>query len=116
MAYRTTTAESGDEIAAVFQAAPGTEILYDSDGAHGALSRHLHTLQHVKKGDSHILMVPQPSLADPNDPLLWPEWKKWTTLVNGMWYSFNGGVTGPIMAAGKHSRNPETANLVDCVL
>ncbi|EON61504.1 hypothetical protein W97_00719 [Coniosporium apollinis CBS 100218] len=100
MAYHTTTAESGDEIAAVFQAAPGTEILYDTGTEHGATSQHLHTLQHARKGDSHILLVPQPSLTNPNDPLCWPELKKWVTLANGVWYSFNGAVTGPIMAAG----------------
>lgn len=103
MAYRTAAAESGDAIAAVFQAAPGTEILYDADTEHGETSQYLHTLQHAKKGDAHILLVPQPSLTDPNDPLRWSEQKKWITLLNGVWYSFNGAVTGPIMAAGKQA-------------
>lgn len=74
-------------------AAPGTEYLYDIGGTHDVL-------QHVKDGDDHVLLVPQPSLTDPNDPLRWPTWKKWMTFVNALTYSFFGGVTGPIMAAG----------------
>jgi len=74
---------------------PGTELLYDINA-----SSQLSNLQHVAHGDGHILLVPQPSLTDPNDPLRWPLWKKWAVLMNGVWYSFNGAVTGPIMAAG----------------
>jgi len=92
--------DSIDTIAVAFQAAPGTEILFDQETEEGAQSRHLHTLQHVKKGDSHILLVPQPSLTDPNDPLRWSPLKKWLTFANGLGYSFLGAVTGPIMAAG----------------
>jgi hypothetical protein len=83
-------------ISLVYSAAPGTEFLYDS-GING--NERLRSLQHVKKGDSHILLVPQPSLTDPNDPLRWPTWKKYATLANAMLYSFLGGVTGPIVAA-----------------
>lgn len=72
--------------------APGTEYLYDANGTHEAL-------QHVSDGNDHILLVPQPSLSDVNDPLRWPRWKKWMTFANGLAYSFLGGVTGPIMAA-----------------
>jgi hypothetical protein len=106
MAYRVDTAESGDAIAAVFKAAPGTEILYDAENEHGATSQHLHKLQHVRHGDGHILLVPQPSLTDPNDPLRWSLVKKWVVLMNGVWYAFNGAVTGPIMAAGISSSTP----------
>lgn len=74
--------------------APGTEYLYDVSGTHDVL-------QHVNNGCDHqVLLVPQPSLTDPNDPLRWPPWKKWMTFVNALTYSFFGGVTGPIMAAG----------------
>lgn len=73
--------------------APGTEYLYDLTLKH-------HALQHAPDGDHHVLLVPQPSLTDPNDPLRWPTWKKWMTLTNALTYSFFGGVTGPIMAAG----------------
>lgn len=80
--------------------APGTEILLDTSHAGGKSSDALQHFQHAKRGDSHILLVPQPSLTDPNDPLRWSRFKKWLTLFNGLWYSFNGAVTGPIMAAG----------------
>ena len=97
--------ESVDTIEAVFQAAPGTELLYDGSGEQGTFSRHLESLQHVKKGDSHILLVPQPSLTDLNDPLLWPLLKKWIAFSNALLYSFLGAVTGPIMAAGTENHD-----------
>ncbi|KAJ9610535.1 hypothetical protein H2200_005312 [Cladophialophora chaetospira] len=92
--------DSIDTIAVVFKAAPGTELLYDAGVGKGAQHRRLEGLQHVKKGDSHILLVPQPSLTDPNDPLLWSTRKKWIAFSNALLYSFLGAVTGPIMAAG----------------
>ena len=63
-----------------YETAPGTEILIDEDQTE-AISH----LQHAKVGDGHILLVPQPSLCDPNDPLRWPAWKKWmvSTGTNG---------------------------------
>jgi hypothetical protein len=88
----------GDEdgITTIQLAIPGTEVLYDLGN-----SEQIHHLQHVKHGDGHILLVPQPSIADLSDPLRWTKWKKWVVLFNAVWYSFNGGVTGPIMAAGR---------------
>lgn len=74
---------------------PGTELLYDESSTTGDLSH----VQHVKHGDGRIILVPQPSLTDPNDPLRWPTWQKWATFLNALGYSFMGGVTGPIMAA-----------------
>ena len=102
MEARTVTNSSDDEIAAHFKAAPGTELLYDKEGEHGATSKRLKILQHLKHGDSHILLVPQPSLTDPNDPLRWSTAKKWVTFLNACWFAFNGSVTGPIMAAGTY--------------
>ncbi|VUC30476.1 unnamed protein product [Clonostachys rosea] len=62
---------------------------------------HTDDLQFVLDSDGNrILLVPQPSLVDPNDPLRWPAWKKWATFLNGVAYTFMGSVTGPIMAAG----------------
>lgn len=55
-----------------YRLAPGTETLIDENN-----NAYIQTLQHAKKGDGHILLVPQPSLIDPNDPLRWPVWKKW---------------------------------------
>jgi hypothetical protein len=77
---------------------PGTEILLDGSGDSEAHSR-LHRLQHASD-NAQIILVPQPSLTDPNDPLRWPRWKKWVVFINALDYSFNGSITGPIMAAG----------------
>lgn len=85
------------------QFVPGTEILYDFGEGIGVDADHLNSLQHVRHGDGHILLVPQPSIDDPSDPLRWPPWKKAMALFNGLWYSFNGAITGPIMAAGMQS-------------
>lgn len=80
------------------QAVPGTELLFDQDDD-TATRLHLQNYQHLSHGDSHILLVPQPSLTDPNDPLKWSSLKKWGTFGNGLAYAFLGAVTGPIMAA-----------------
>ena len=80
--------------------APGTERLYDLASGNDAEANFLHSLQHVRKGDSHVLLVPQPSTTDPNDPLRWSTVKKTSAFANGLAYSFLGAVTGPIMAAG----------------
>jgi hypothetical protein len=98
MSNRSKTRGEVDEITPVRVVIPGTEMLYDL-----GQSEQAHHLQHVKHGDGHILLVPQPSLTDANEPLRWPTWKKWVVLFNAVWYSFNGGVTGPIMAAGMSS-------------
>ncbi|KAK9447027.1 major facilitator superfamily domain-containing protein [Limtongia smithiae] len=88
-----------DVLRSVYKAAPGTEILMD-EGEPGKTAKLLHKYQHVLHGDSRILLVPQPSLTDENDPLRWPRWLKWAVLLNGILYAFNGAMTGPIMAAG----------------
>ncbi|KAI6780266.1 uncharacterized protein J7T54_003045 [Emericellopsis cladophorae] len=93
------TASNGDEItnvASTVTHAPGTERLFQS-GQPGSATNELQFIQH---GDSRILLVPQPSLTDPNDPLRWSLTKKWVTFLNGIGYAFMGSVTGPIMAAG----------------
>ncbi|KAK4946506.1 hypothetical protein LTR10_014358 [Elasticomyces elasticus] len=71
---------------------PGTEILLDLDG-------HSH-LQHAKSGHGQVLLVPQPSLTDPNDPLRWPRWKKWMVFFNALTYTFLGSNIGPLMSGG----------------
>lgn len=95
MANRSQTREDEDGTIPINVFVPGTEVLYDLGN-----SEQIHNLQHVKHGDGHILLVPQPSLTDASDPLRWTKRKKWIVLFNAVWYSFNGGVTGPIMAAG----------------
>ena len=93
-----------DDSIAQAPAVPGTEVLMDMAVCDETEKQHIHfrSLQHVegKKG-GHLLLVPQPSLTDVNDPLRWPTTKKWLVLGNGIFYAFNGAVTGPIMAAGK---------------
>lgn len=91
--------EDGNAIDRIFVATPGTEIMMDEAG-HGSTESRLRNLQHAKIGDGHILLVPQPSLTDPNDPLRWSTSKKWTVLMNGVYYAFNGAITGPMMAGG----------------
>ncbi|KAF2666571.1 MFS general substrate transporter [Microthyrium microscopicum] len=63
--------------------APGTILLYDK-----------------RNGTDQVILVPQPSSNDSNDPLRWSKRKKWTVLLIGAFYAFMGSVTGPIMAAG----------------
>lgn len=94
-----------------YQSSPGTEILVDQSGpGHGNLRGY----RHVSHGDNRILLVPQPSLNDPNDPLHWPRWKKWLTLFNGCFYTFNGAMTGPMMAGGQCPDTNLINYLIDC--
>lgn len=58
-------------------------------------------LKHRTRGDARILLVPQPSRTDANDPLNWATPKKSIAFFNGCWYAFMGAITGPIMAAGR---------------
>jgi hypothetical protein len=94
--HERSTYEGADDISADHLQAPGTELLID-DGKQGAKTTSLQFIQH---GDIHILLVPQPSLVDLNDPLRWSKLKKWGTFLNGVAYAFMGSVTGPIVAAG----------------
>lgn len=86
-----------------FHAVPGTEILFDGN-RHGALGAQLEHLEHLGTGDSRVLLIPQPSKTDPNDPLRWSTFKKNVVFFNGCWYAFMGAITGPIMAAGTLTR------------
>ncbi|KAJ5807428.1 MFS general substrate transporter [Penicillium robsamsonii] len=76
---------------------PGTEILFDSEGPASHLYGHL---QHIERNGQRILLTPQPSQSDPNDPLSWSPLKKGIVFANACVYSFLGGVSGPIIAAG----------------
>ncbi|KAL4985738.1 major facilitator superfamily domain-containing protein [Aspergillus falconensis] len=80
------------------ETAPGTELLIDQSSENSG--RNLSAYQHVKHGDGRILLVPQPSHADRNDPLRWPLWKKWLAFGNALFFAFNGAMTGPMMAGG----------------
>lgn len=91
------------------EAAPGTEILIDQG------KEKYQEYQHVTHGNAQILLVPQPSLTDPNDPLRWPLWKKWLTFANGLFYAFNGAMTGPMMAGGMICANSVKVLLITYV-
>lgn len=97
-----TQQESEKKAAEQFHAAPGTEILFDGSD-NGSISERLHQLKHRETGDGRMLLVPQPSINDPNDPLSWSTTKKSLTFFNGCWFAFMGAITGPIMAAGMYS-------------
>ncbi|PWY84386.1 MFS general substrate transporter, partial [Aspergillus eucalypticola CBS 122712] len=78
------------------EAVPGTEILFDSTGP----SSNFEHLKHIERDGQRILLIPQPSLTDPNDPLSWSPVKKAMVFANACIYSFLGGITGPIIASG----------------
>ena len=79
---------------------PGTEILFDNLSHQPNLTCHQYQLKYRAKGRARLLLVPQPSSNDPNDPLRWSRRKKVVVFLNGCWFAFMGAVTGPIMAAG----------------
>ncbi|CAI6329017.1 unnamed protein product [Periconia digitata] len=54
---------------------PGTELLLDTEQTEQ--SQEQGGLQHGKGKKTEIILIPQPS-NDPNDPLLWPTWKRET--------------------------------------
>ncbi|KAH8668665.1 major facilitator superfamily domain-containing protein [Xylariales sp. PMI_506] len=93
---RHNNSSNSEDISPVYQQTPGTEVLFDN----GRRSSEIAHLQFIQHGENRILLVPQPSLNDVNDPLRWSKAKKWGTLLNGVGYAFLGSVTGPIMAAG----------------
>ena len=97
MANRQDEDHNGEITPVGYSHAPGTELLFEL----GKPDISTHDLQFVQDRDgNHIILVPQPSITDPNDPLRWPKLKKWATFLNGAAYAFMGSVTGPIMAAG----------------
>ncbi|KAL3470313.1 major facilitator superfamily domain-containing protein [Aspergillus californicus] len=79
--------------------APGTQILVDQ-GGNPSSDRDYGCYQHIAQGETRILLVPQPSVTDINDPLRWPRWKKHLAFGNALLYAFNGAMTGPMMAGG----------------
>ncbi|KAL9047001.1 MAG: hypothetical protein Q9214_000309 [Letrouitia sp. 1 TL-2023] len=38
--------------------------------------------------ESDIVLIPQPSSSDPNDPLRWPRWKKYLAFRNACAFTF----------------------------
>ncbi|KAJ7067245.1 MFS general substrate transporter [Mycena amicta] len=56
-------------------------------------------LQHATGKHSEIILVPQPSRLDPNDPLLWPKWKKHLFFLILVYGTLLVGAVGPLVAA-----------------
>ncbi|KAJ9489572.1 hypothetical protein VN97_g3724 [Penicillium thymicola] len=54
-------------------------------------------MKHRETGDGRMLLVPQPSMEDPNDPLNWSTTKKSLTFFNGCWFAFMGVITRTVL-------------------
>ncbi|KAF2676267.1 MFS general substrate transporter [Lentithecium fluviatile CBS 122367] len=59
---------------------PGTEFLVDDTQTAAEHQLEHENFKHAKGKKTNIILVPQPSL-DPNDPLLWPTWKRETAFA-----------------------------------
>ncbi|KAJ7822101.1 MFS general substrate transporter [Mycena olivaceomarginata] len=57
------------------------------------------TLQHATGKHKDIILVPQPSRLDMNDPLLWPTWKKHLFYLVLVYGTCLAGAVGPLVAA-----------------
>ncbi|KAH8900550.1 MFS general substrate transporter [Thozetella sp. PMI_491] len=79
----------------MLETVPGTELLIDEHPSQGKGN-----IQYASGGDGRIILIPQPSLNDPNDPLRWSPAKKWIVFIHGLAYSFLGSIIGPIMSGG----------------
>ncbi|CAK7234954.1 hypothetical protein SBRCBS47491_009125 [Sporothrix bragantina] len=76
---------------------PGTVVL-EVEAAE-RIDAHNELLKRASGRHSDIVLTPQPS-DDPNDPLNWPSWKKYTTMIIlVMGCCFCGSITGPLLNA-----------------
>ncbi|KAK3937843.1 major facilitator superfamily domain-containing protein [Diplogelasinospora grovesii] len=78
---------------------PGTELLIDDERTGIVPAVDTSRLKRVVVNGVDTILIPQPSDNDPNDPLLWPKWKKeltfWVVFVNLVIFAI---VPGPILA------------------
>ncbi|KAJ7141221.1 MFS general substrate transporter [Mycena epipterygia] len=81
---------------------PGT-ALFSEDPNAAAYAAYdgidISTLQHGTGKDKDIILVPQPSKTDPNDPLLWPKWKKHLFFLILVYGTVLAGAVGPLVAS-----------------
>ncbi|KAF7302671.1 MFS general substrate transporter [Mycena chlorophos] len=81
---------------------PGT-ALFSEDPNKEALATYqgvdVTKLQHATGRYSDIILVPQPSRVDPNDPLLWPMWKKHLFFLILVYGTTLCGAVGPLVSA-----------------
>ncbi|CAK7202830.1 hypothetical protein SEUCBS139899_005557 [Sporothrix eucalyptigena] len=76
---------------------PGTVVLEAE--AVDRVDGHSELLKRASGKHNDIILTPQPS-DDPNDPLNWPSWKKYLTmLILVMGCCFCGSITGPLLNA-----------------
>ncbi|KAL8415463.1 hypothetical protein RB596_006177 [Gaeumannomyces avenae] len=78
---------------------PGTELLIGEEGGDMVPEDEARQLKRVVINGEEIILVPQPNDADPNDPVLWPRWKKeaafWVIFFNTVMFAI---VPGPMLA------------------
>ncbi|KAJ6561902.1 MFS general substrate transporter [Mycena capillaripes] len=80
---------------------PGTALFSEDPNATAYAAYEgidIHTLQHATGKHKDIILVPQPSRLDPNDPLLWPTWKKHMFFLILIYGTVLAGAVGPLVA------------------
>ncbi|KAJ6507739.1 MFS general substrate transporter [Mycena vitilis] len=81
---------------------PGTALFSEDPNATAYAAYEgldLHLLQHATGKHKDIILVPQPSRIDLNDPLLWPAWKKHVFFFILIYGTVLAGAVGPLVAA-----------------
>ncbi|KAL1968077.1 hypothetical protein VTN77DRAFT_2207 [Rasamsonia byssochlamydoides] len=76
---------------------PGTATLFDVDGDAAQQLSTSSSFKHGKGKNADIILVPQPSNS-PNDPLNWPQWKKYLTFFSICLSVCMAGALGPLLA------------------
>ncbi|KAJ7707446.1 MFS general substrate transporter [Mycena rosella] len=81
---------------------PGTALFSEDPNATAYAAYEgvdINSLQHATGKHKDIILVPQPSKLDPNDPLLWPAWKKHMFFLILIYGTVLAGAVGPLVAA-----------------
>ncbi|KAF7336960.1 MFS general substrate transporter [Mycena venus] len=81
---------------------PGTALFSEDPNATAYAAYEgidINMLQHATGKHKDIILVPQPSRLDPNDPLLWPAWKKHLFFLILVYGTVLAGAVGPLVAA-----------------
>ncbi|KAJ7746278.1 MFS general substrate transporter [Mycena metata] len=81
---------------------PGTALFSEDPNATAYAAYEgidISTLQHATGKHKDIILVPQPSRVDLNDPLLWPAWKKHMFFLILVYGTVLAGAVGPLVAA-----------------
>ncbi|KAJ7679187.1 MFS general substrate transporter [Mycena polygramma] len=81
---------------------PGTALFSEDPNATAYAAYEgldIHLLQHATGKYKDIILVPQPSRIDLNDPLLWPTWKKHMFFFILIYGTVLAGAVGPLVAA-----------------